>query len=258
MKRIYLALSLLLAVLLLPVSSLAFEVGARGYYWFPSLDGNLKVDEAGIEGTTIDFDKGLGIDDENYPSVEAFVGVGDHHLSLTYTEIDYSGRKELSEKIVFKGKEYKAGYIVDSSIEYTMIDFHYQYDLLDLENILAGFSLGGVLQVKYLEGDVRLKTTPGAATPRDEKEDFTLPIPMLGLNLHVGILADILEARIRGTAIGYSGNTIYEVMGDISWTPFPFIDIHGGYKTFVIDIDEDDVVFDYDMSGPYVALTVSF
>ena len=255
MKKIYLALSLLLAVLLLPVSSLAFEIGARGYYWFPSLDGNLKVDEAGIEGTTIDFDKDLGIDDENYPSVEAFVGLGDHHLSLTYTEIDYSGRKELSEKIVFKGKEYKTGYIVDSSIEYTMIDFHYQYDVLDLENILAGFSLGAVFQVKYLEGDVSLKTTN---TNIDEKEDFTLPIPMLGLNLHVGILADILEARIRGAAIGYSGNTIYEVMGDISWTPFPFIDIHGGYKTFVIDIDEDDVVFDYDMSGPYVALTVSF
>ena len=54
------------------------------------------------------------------------------------------------------------------------------------------------------------------------------------------------------------GNKIYEVMGDISWTPFPFVDIHGGYKTFVIDIDEDDVIFDYDMSGPYVALTVSF
>ena len=257
MKKIYLALSLLLAVLLLPVSSMAFEIGARGYYWFPSLDGNLKVDEAGIEGTTIDFDKDLGIDDENYPSIEAFVGLGDHHLSLTYTEIDYSGTKQLSEKIYFKGQPYEANVTVDSSIEYTMIDLHYQYDLLDLENILAGFSLGAVFQVKYLEGDVSLKTTTGPTTI-DEKEDFTLPIPMLGLNLHVGILADILEARIRGTAIGYSGNTIYEVMGDISWTPFPFIDIHGGYKTFVIDIDEDDVVFDYDMSGPYVALTVSF
>ncbi|MBW1793421.1 MAG: hypothetical protein JRJ38_03175, partial [Deltaproteobacteria bacterium] len=70
-----------------------------------SLDGNLKVDEAGIEGTTIDFDKDLGIDDENYPSVEAFVGLGDHHLSLTYTEIDYSGRKELSKDIWFEGKK---------------------------------------------------------------------------------------------------------------------------------------------------------
>jgi outer membrane protein len=252
MKKIYLILSLLLAVLLVPVSSSAFEVGARGYYWFPSLDGTVKVEESGV-GDTIDFDKDLGIDDENYPSVEAFVGLGNHHLSLAYTEIDYSGKEELTRSIEFAGETYTIGDVVTSSIEFSMIDLHYQYDLLDLENILAGFSLGGVLQLKYLDGDVALKTTG-----IDETEDFTLPIPMLGVNLHVGILADILEARLRGTAIGYSGNSIYEIMADVSWTPFPFMDIHGGYKTFVIDIDEDDVLFDYDMSGPYVALTVGF
>jgi outer membrane protein len=252
MKKIYLTLSLLLAMLLLPASSLAIEVGARGYYWFPSLDGTAKVEESGI-GTTIDFDKDLGIDDENYPCVEAFVGLGNHHLSLTYTEIDYSGKETLTRDIDFAGETYSVGALVTSSLEYRMIDLYYQYDLLDLENILAGLSLGGVLQVKYLDGDIGLKTTG-----IDEKEDLTLPIPMLGVNLHLGILADILEARLRGTAIGYSGNTIYEFTGDISFTPFPFIDIHGGYKTFVVDIDEDDVLFDYDMCGPYVALTVSF
>jgi len=254
MKKIYLTLSLLLAMLLLPASSLAIEVGARGYYWFPSLDGTAKVEESGI-GTTIDFDKDLGIDDENYPCVEAFVGLGNHHLSLTYTDIDYSGKETLTRSIDFAGVTYEVNDLVTSSIEYSMIDLHYQYDLLDLENILAGFSLGGVFQVKYLQGDVRLKTTD---INEDEEEDFILPIPMLGVNLHLGILADILEARLRGTAIGYSGNSIYELMADISFTPFPFMDIHGGYKTFVIDIDEDDVLFDYDMSGPYVALTVSF
>ena len=254
MKKTYLALSLLLAVLLLPVSSLAFEVGARGHYWFPSLDGNVKVEEAG-SGTTIDFDKDLDIDDENYPSVEAFIGLGNHHLSLTYTNIDYSGKNRLTRTIEFAGVDYEISDLVTSTIKYDMLDLHYQYDLLDLENILAGFSLGGVLQVKYLDGDVRLKTTD---INEDEQEDFTLPIPMVGVNLHIGVLADILEARVRGTWIGYSGNSIYELTGDVSWTPFPFMDIHGGYKTFVIDIDEDDVIFDYDMSGPYVALTVSF
>jgi len=253
MKKTCLALPLLLVVLLLPLSSLAFEIGARGYYWFPSLDGTVKVDEANIIGTTIDFDNDLGIEDEDYPSGEVFVGFGRHHLSLTYTDIDYSGSHTLTRTIWFKGKPYTIGSLVTSSIEYQMIDFHYQYDFLDLENVLAGFSLGGVLQVKYLDGEVSLKTTG-----LDEKEDFTIPIPMVGLNLHIGLISDILEARLRGTAMSYSGNTMYEIMADISWTPFPFIDIHGGYKTFVIDIDEDDVIFDYDMSGPYVALTVSF
>lgn len=253
MKKTYLALSLLLVALLLPASSSAFEIGARGYYWFPSLDGNVKVDEAAIIGTTIDFEKDLGIEDENYPSVEVFLGGGNHHLSLTYTNIEYSGRKMLTRDIIFGGETYSVSDTVTSSIEYKMMDLHYQYDFLNLENVGAGFSLGVVFQVKYLDGEVGLKTTG-----IDEKEDFIFPIPMIGLNLHIGMLADVLEARLRGTAIGYAGNSIYELMADISWTPLPFLDIHGGYKSFVIDIDEDDVVFDYDMSGPFVALTLSF
>jgi outer membrane protein len=253
MKKIYLALSLLLVALLLPASSSAFEIGARGYYWFPSLDGNVKVDEAATIGDTLNFEKDLGIEDENYPSVEVFLGAGKHHLALTYTDIDYSGRKTLTRDIIFNGETYSIGDLVTSFIEYKMMDLLYQYDFLNLENVLAGFSLGVVFQIKYLDGEIGLKTTG-----IDEKEDFTLPIPMIGLNLHIGMLADVLEARLRGTAIGYAGNAIYELMADLSWTPLPFLDIHGGYKTFVIDIDEDDVIFDYDMSGPYLALTVSF
>jgi outer membrane protein len=253
MKKTYLTLSFVLAVLLVPASLSAFEIGARGYYWFPSLEGNVKVDEAGITGTSMDFEKDLGIDDESYPTIEAFIGAGKHHLSLAYTNIEYSGTKTLTQTIVFNGKTYSASALVSSSIEYRQIDFAYQYDLVNLENVLAGFSLGGVFQVTYLDGKVNLATTG-----IDEKEEFTLPIPMIGLNLHIGVLADILEARIRGAAIGYSGNMIYEIAGDVSYTPFPFMDIHGGYKTFVIDIDEDDVTFDYDLSGPYIALTLSF
>jgi len=253
MKRTYCTLALFLALVLMPLTSSAFEIGARGYYWFPSLDGKVRVDETGTIGDTIDFENDLAIEDEDYPSVEAFVGVGRHHLDLGYTKVDYSGSNVLTRDIVFEGKTYSIGDLVSSSIEYKMIDFHYQYDFIDLENALAGFSLGGVFQVKYLDGEVSLKTTG-----LDEKEDFTLPIPMVGLNLHIGIIADILEARVRGTGMTYSGDSMYELVGDISWTPFPFIGIHGGYKTFVIDVEEEDVLLDYNMSGPYAAITISF
>ena len=253
MRRTYCTLALFLALVLMPFTSSAFEIGARGYYWFPSLDGKVRVDEAVTIGDTVDFENDLAIEDEDYPSGEAFVGVGKHHLDLGYTKVDYSGRNKLTRTIYFNGEPYWTGEVVSSSIEYKMIDFHYQYDFINLKNALAGFSLGGVFQVKYVDGEVSLKTTG-----LDEKEDFTLPIPMVGLNLHIGIIADILEARVRGTAMTYSGDSMYELVGDISWTPFPFIGIHGGYKTFVIDIEEEDVLLDYDMSGPYAAITISF
>lgn len=244
---------LFLTLFLSSTSSFAFELGARGIYWFPSLDGSVRVDAAGVVGTTVDFDSDLGLDDEDFVSIEIFFGGGNHHFSLAYTDIDFSGQETLSRTIVFNGQTYVFNSVVDSTIEYQMVDFCYQYDFLDLENVLAGFSLGSVLQVKYLDGDVNLYTT-GV----DEKEDFVLPVPLLGLNLHMGILADILEARVRGTGITYSGNNMYELTGDISYTPVPFVDIHGGYKFFNIDFDEDDVLLNYDMAGPFIMLTVSF
>jgi len=61
MKRRCLFLFLFLTISSWPALSFAFEIGARGYYWFPSLDGDVRADEGGIEGTTIDFDTDLGI-----------------------------------------------------------------------------------------------------------------------------------------------------------------------------------------------------
>jgi hypothetical protein len=129
----------------------------------------------------------------------------------------------------------------------------YRYDLIDLENLLAGGSLGLVARLMVFDGSVSIASATVTA-----KEDFTAPIPMIGVNFHVGILKDILEARVLVTGIGYSGNTAFDGQAEISLTPFPFLDIHGGYRFFIIDVDEDDAALDYDNSGPYVALTVSF
>jgi hypothetical protein len=193
------------------------------------------------------------LDDESYPIIEGFVGLGNHHLSLSYYKADYSGTETLSEEITFAGETFAAEEQVSTSLEYSVYDFMYQYDLLDLENILAGFSLGLVGRIKLFDGEVEIKSSLVTAD-----ESFTAPIPMLGLNLHLGILADILEGRVLATGMSYGGGTIFDGQADISFTPFPFLDIHGGYRIFLIDADVEDVELGYDTSGPYVALTISF
>jgi outer membrane protein len=231
----------------------AFEVGVRGSYWFPGFDGDLRVDESGIPGTKIDLESDLDIDEESYAVIEAFVGLGNHHLSLSYYNADYSGTNTLSRDITFSGETFTANTLVSSSLEYDAYDLVYQYDLLDLENILAGFSLGAVGKVKLFDGEVELESSG-----LTERESFTAPIPMLGLNLHLGILADLLEGRVLLTGMGIGGGTIFDGQADISVTPFPFLDIHGGYRVFFIDVDADDVEFDYDTSGPYVGVTLGW
>jgi outer membrane protein len=235
--------------------SQAFEAGVRGDYWFPELSGDLSVDAKGITGTSLDLETDLGLDDESYPVVEAFVGLGNHHLRGCYYNADYSGTKILTEGITFNGETFAADERITSSLEYDVYDFMYQYDLLDLENVLAGFTLGIVGRVEVFDGDVEIKSE---ALDKIQRESFTATVPMVGLNLHVGILADWLEARVLATGIGYSDGTMFDGQAEVSFTPFPFLDIHGGYRFLSVDVDVDDVAFNYDNAGPYVALTVGF
>ncbi len=255
MKKAFLLMICFGVVFGMAVSVQAFEFGVRGHYWFPELSGTLKVDESAISGDTLNLESDLGLDDESYPIIEGFVGLGNHHLSLSYYNADYSGTNTLTETITFAGETFAVDEQVSSSLEYSVFDFMYQYDLLDLENILAGFSLGAVGRIKLFDGEVEIKSS----TPSEsESESFTAPIPMLGLNLHLGILADLLEGRVLATGMTYGGGTIFDGQAEISLTPFPFLDIHGGYRIFFIDVDADDVEFDYDTSGPYAAVTLSF
>jgi len=236
----------------------AFELGARGYYWFPDLKGDLRVDEDGIRGTKLDVEDTLGIDNESFPSVEVFAGIGKHHISVMYTQFHYSGSKNLTQPITFSGQTYSTNSRIESDFKTKMLDLEYQYDLINLENILAGFSIGVIGKIRYIDGEAELKS-PALGSSYNQKETFQVPVPMLGIGAHIGLIAKLLEARLKATGMGYSGNVFYDVMADISVTPFPFLDIHGGYRYMKLKVDDvSDVYADLEFAGPYVALTVSF
>jgi len=257
MRKALLLLTCVALVIGMAIPVQAFEIGVRAYYWLPGLSGDVKADTSVLVGTKLDLKSDLGFDEESYPAVEAFAGLGSHHLSLSYYRADYSGTSTLTTDINFGGKTFTTAAPINSSLEYDVFDLVYQYDLLDLENIMAGFSLGFVAKVKYFDGNVGIDGDVGG-TPASESVDFAVPIPMVGLNLHVGIIADLLELRVLATGISYSDGTVFDGMADISFTPFPLMDIHGGYRVFTMDVEADDVEFNYDTSGPYVAVTVSF
>ena len=58
----------------------AFEIGARGLYWFPSFKADIKVDGAGLVGNNLNLKDTLGVGNESFPSFEVFVGHGRHRL----------------------------------------------------------------------------------------------------------------------------------------------------------------------------------
>lgn len=231
----------------------AFEIGARGYYWFPTLTSNMKVDSSGKPGTEFNVKDDLSMGAKAYPSIEVFAGLGRQHVSLMYTQADYSGGTTLSNPISFNGTTFAKGAAVDSSLTIRMLDVAYKFDIIDTGNILAGFSISAIGKIKYIEADASLSGIAGHTS-----NNLKLPIPMIGAAAHIGILANILEARAEVTGIAYSGNSLYEALADLSLTPFPFLDIHAGYKIIAIRVDHNDTFFNGQIAGPYAALTVSF
>jgi len=233
----------------------AFEIGARGLYWFPSFKADIKVDSGGVVGNTLNLKDTLGVKDGSFPSVEVFMGLGRHHLNIAYTPMAYSGSALLSRDIVFHGQTFTASTRVNTDMKLRMYDLEYRYTLLDLENLAAGFSVDAIGQVKVIDGEARISASAGNIGSTGK---LRAPMLMVGLGAHVGILHNLLEARVRATGMAYSKNYLYEALADISLTPFPFLDIHAGYKTIRLKIDYSDVYLNSDFSGPFVGLTLSF
>jgi hypothetical protein len=250
--RVLCALALLL-LWAMPVG--AFEIGARGYYWFPGFKADMKSDGAGLSGTDINLKDNLDVGTKAFPSVEVFAGLGRSHLGLTYTPITYSGSTVLAQPIVFSGQNFAKNDNVDSDLKLRMLDLEYRFTALNMENILAGFSLDLIGQIKYIDGEAKIFAP---ATGVEGKQSIQLAIPMVGVGAHVGLLLNILEARAKITGISYSGNYLYEALADISLTPFPLLDIHAGYKVIRVHLDRNDLFLNADFAGPYLALTVSF
>ena len=235
----------------------ALELGAMAYLWFPEFkSGEAKSTAGGVDGSSINMQDTLGIGNKPTYALEAYGGFKRHHLSFMYTPFGYSDNKVLSSNLNFNGVTYAANAGVKTDLAFSMFDLKYQYDVINMENLLAGFSFGPMAQIKFTTGSFKM-TAPGAGL--DQSKSFNSVMPMIGLGAHIGLIANLLEARAMVTGGGYgAGNYAIEALADISVTPFPFVDIHGGYKVVKLKMDTNDYVMDSMFTGPYVALTVGF
>ena len=67
------------------------------------MDGN------GVTGTEMNLKEDLGISNENIPGVEAYFGIGNHEITLAYSQVNLSGAKTLDKEIMFNGDTYDVG-----------------------------------------------------------------------------------------------------------------------------------------------------
>jgi outer membrane protein len=255
MRRILHVATVAAGVLLMAGSAFAapgFEVGARGAYWFPELTGSAQTNALG--DTRFDFKDTLGVNDEDIPFGEAFLRFGNTTLRVGYTQLTFDGAKELTQTVVFNGTTFSASDNVISSLDMKMLDGELQFDFLRPDVGVAGFNLGLLLKVKYVDGKVELRSVSQGATVKD----FKAPIPMVGVAAGVGFLKDMVRVDARAAGIAYSGNHLYDADAYASFAPLPFVRIQGGYRHIDLKIDEDGTLASFKLSGPYIGAQLSF
>ena len=254
MRRSLLVVTVAAGCLLLAGSAFAasgFEVGARGAYWFPKLTGNAQTNTTG--DTRFDFKDTLGVKDEDIPYGEAFLRVGNTTVRVGYTRFKFDGDKVLTQDVVFNGTTYSVDTNVISKLDLKMLDGEVQYDFLRPDVGIAGFNLGLLLKVRYVDGKVELRDAL-----QTEVKDFKAPIPMVGVAAGAGFLKDMVRVDARAAGITYSGNHLVDMDAWASYVPLPLVRIQGGYRYIDLKIDKDGTLASFRLKGPYVGAQLSF
>jgi outer membrane protein len=259
-----LAVLLCLALAVPAVARADATIAVRGEYWFMDLSGDVAVSGDAVgDATDLSLDDstdGLGLDGDNTVGFSAMLNLGPFFLFGRYIPIDVSGSGTTTTTVNFGDFTFDADATLDSSLEFDMIDAGLGIHVINFDDLPVRVQLGLLAEVKYLDGTVKATgdvTSGGVTTTESDSQDFTLPIPMVGARLNLG-LADFLAVNVQGAAIAYSGDHLYDVEGRVELSPLPFVGISGGYRYLNVTVDESDVNIDATFDGPFIEAFVRF
>lgn len=169
----------------------------------PSLTGQVRKSGT-VEGSLIDFDNDLVMDDERTFQVRGAIQFKQgRKVRGSYTKFDYDGDTAIQRTLRFGETRYLVGERVVSSIKGAYYTAEFEYDFMQGPKGFLGAIVGG----KGFDLDSVLVAP---ASGKRETDTLRLPIPVLGIvgRTYVGRLS--LEGEFSGMTLGSRG-TIWEV-----------------------------------------------
>ncbi len=239
-----------------PAAALPFaEVWGEFRYWRPTLESEIVASSAALLGTTIDPVSDLGLDEEQN-AFEGRVGLtllGRHKFRIGYLPLSFDGDRVITRTITFQGQTFTAN--VDrvlTDLDVKILRAGYEFDFFKTP---VGY-LGVLLEVHYFDVQARLRTITSA---KDESADFKFPFPAVGLAFRAYPITRILSvgAEVVGVTIGSKGHYL-DGEASVTLSPWPFVELTGGYRVIDLHGEEGDDSFDFRLHGPFASLTVRF
>jgi len=229
-----------------------YTIEVEGRMWNVKLDSTVRIVQSGI-GTEVKLVDDLGFDErKNFFEGRLQIKFArKHKFNLEYIPLKWDADKLITRTIEFNGQTYTVGTRVQSSLDLKFFKGGYEYDFLAGR---VGF-LGGTLDVLVANANVRLNA-PALAI--DQKEDKTVPIPMIGLIGRVYPIKWVnLTAKASGLPLGSYGY-VFDGEASLNINPIKYLGISGGYRYFSTNLKYSDNSLDYKLDGPFVGLTLRF
>ncbi len=226
----------------------------EGRYWITDLTAHVKVTETALIGTDIDLIDDLGVGDGDFPEARLRWNTGPNSmLRFTYTQISYSGDKNVERTINFGGQSYTSGTMVESDldVDYFRMDWGWQFLNIGDGAVKAGPLLG----VKAFMLDVSLDAP---ALGISEAEDFIIALPTFGAIVDINMGEKFnLFAEVSGLPSADYGHFFDTEIG-IKFIPIKNLSIIAGYRIIDIELEDDDSYGEMDITGPFFGATFRF
>jgi hypothetical protein len=229
-----------------------YTIEVEGRMWNVRLDSTVKIVENGF-GTDVNMVKDLGFEErKNFFEGRLQVKFArKHKFNLEYIPMKWDGDKVITQNIIFSGVIYPVNTRVISSLDLKLFKGGYEYDFLAGRFGFLGFTVDALVA----SASVQLKAPD---LPLDQKEDKTLPLPMIGLIGRVYPIRWVnLTAKASGLPAGSYGY-VFDGEASLNINPIKYLGISGGYRYLVINGKYNDNSLDYRLDGPFVALALRF
>lgn len=227
----------------------------EGRYWFPNLQGHIKVTGNDI-GTDINLTRDLDIDNAGYPELRVTWYTGPKSkIRLAYTQANYEGDTNLTEAIEFNGETYNVGTRVESELGIRYLRFGWAWQFINMGK--GKFRLGTLVEGKLFWVKTSLEA-PDLSPPVKESDTLFFGLPTIGLALDINPYRILnIFAEGSGMYAGSYGYT-YEVEAGVKLIPIKILTILAGYRILEFKGQIEHNFVKARVYGPFVGGTVRF
>lgn len=232
--------------------------------WQAEIQGEIKVDDSGFEGTNIDVDDTFGFDEEeDFDELHVTMGLpllG--RFNYQFLRGEYDGTRTLSADITFAGTTFTASTQIDAKLEFQAHTLLWQFGASTPGVIGADVGAGGIAGVKYFD----LTGTVDDAFGNSESVDIKAPLPVIGAYLNFNLAKFLsVNAQIHGIKFPDTWNIglvgiFYDATVSVD-AKFSMLFAGVGYRLMKLDVEYEnshDADVELDLKGMFFEAGISF